>query len=279
MKFATVVLTLAAAVATAKPQPAGEAGAPHPRWRKTWPKPAAGPTRSGDPELLFTFDDGPNLSTTPRVLDVLAQHRIRAVFFLVGNMAARPRAAPIIRRMMAEGHIVASHTMKHEDLCLLHSDDRAASEIDDGKKAIEKAVGYWPQWFRAPYGARCPRVERLLGERHLVHFHWDLDPQEWDPERAQDLAGYVQRKVGTATGRNVLLLHDVKRVTVHALPKILEWIETENARRELEHRPRIRIIHGYELAIEQLPAGLLDWFGRVTSGVDGLTGQIAAALP
>lgn len=279
MKFAAVFVLLAVAVATAKPLAAGEAGPPKHRGRRSWPIPAAGPTMSGDPELIFTFDDGPNLRTTPVVLDLLAAHRIRAVFFLVGEMAAHPKAAPLIRRMMREGHIVANHTMTHPDLCLLKSDDRAAHEIDDGKAAIENAVGYSPVWFRAPYGVRCSRVEALLEQRNLAHFHWDLDPQEWKRERAQYLAEYVKREVGKMTGRNVLLLHDVKKATVQALPKILEWIETENARRATEHKRRIRIIPGHELAIERLPVGLVDWFGRIAASFDAVTAQLAATLP
>src|SRR5215208_3054531 len=53
---------------------------------KAWPSPAAGPTMTGDPELIFTFDDGPNKDLTPLVLDTLAKYHIHAVFFLVGDM-------------------------------------------------------------------------------------------------------------------------------------------------------------------------------------------------
>ena len=53
---------------------------------KGWPTPAAGESASGGPEVLLTFDDGPNPKTTPHVLDTLAQHHIHAVFFMVGEM-------------------------------------------------------------------------------------------------------------------------------------------------------------------------------------------------
>src|SRR5260221_6273294 len=111
--------------ADAKPKPkAGDP--PKPKHHKAWPLPAAGPTMSGDPELLYTFDDGPNPKTTQSVLDTLAKHHIHAVFFLVGEMAANKQAPPIIARMLAEGHIIANHTMTHQDLCRLKDDARAA---------------------------------------------------------------------------------------------------------------------------------------------------------
>ena len=98
-----------------------------------WPSPAAGPTMTGDPELIFTFDDGPNKDLTPLVLDTLKAHHIHAVFFLVGDMAAQKTSPAIIERMLAEGHIIANHTMTHQDLCRLHNDLRANGEIDKGK--------------------------------------------------------------------------------------------------------------------------------------------------
>ena len=85
-------------------------------------------------------------------------------------------------------------------------DDRAAREIDDGKAVIEKVMGFPPTWFRAPYGVRCSRVDRLLAERNLVHFHWDIDPQDWKGGNAPRIRGHVQRQLEKMTGRNVLLL-------------------------------------------------------------------------
>lgn len=234
---------------------------------------------SGDPELVLTFDDGPNPRTTPAVLDTLAKHHIRAVFFLVGERVEQKQAPPIIQRMLREGHIVANHTMTHKDLCRMKDDARAAHEIDAGKAAIESAIGYSPAWFRAPYGVRCPRVDKLLGDRQLAHFHWDIDPQEWKDGNATRAIAYVEREVGRMTGRNVLLMHDVKKATVVALPTILDWIDTENARRARDHKRRIRIVNGDQIAIERLPPGLADWLAGAVLAVSKLASQIAAALP
>src|ERR1700710_1025669 len=138
VKLLVLCALLAAAPVSAKPhhkkKPAeGNAdGTRKKNHHKGCPSPAAGPTESGDPELIFTFDDGPNPKTTPFVLDTLAKHHIHATFCLVGEMAANPRAAPLIERMLREGHIVANHTMTHQDLCKKDV-DVGAREIDDGK--------------------------------------------------------------------------------------------------------------------------------------------------
>ena len=144
-----------------------------------WPIPAAGPSASGGPELVLTFDDGPNPSTTPKVLDVLAAHHLHATFFLVGRSILRggPRERAIVARMVAEGNIVGNHTMSPAHMCL-GTPEVAAAEIDDAHTLLEQTAGMPIGWFRTPYGARCTRLEEMLAARNLKHFHWDLDPQE-----------------------------------------------------------------------------------------------------
>jgi peptidoglycan/xylan/chitin deacetylase (PgdA/CDA1 family) len=245
---------------------------------KGWPLPAAGPTMSGDPELIFSFDDGPNPKTTPEVLDALAKHHIKAIFFMVGEMAGSTNkaVAPLLARMIADGHVIATHTMHHKDLCRTKDRDKAAREIDEGRDTIEKASGQRTYWFRTPYGVRCAQVEELLAERNLSHFHWDLDPQEWKHNDPVKAVNYVEKQVGKMTGRNVLLMHDIKKATVTALPQILDWIDEENARRKESHKRQIRIIQAPELAIEEMQEGL---FGFLEDLVPtGLSARLASVM-
>jgi peptidoglycan/xylan/chitin deacetylase (PgdA/CDA1 family) len=244
-----------------------------------WPSPAAGPTMTGDPELIFTFDDGPNHKTTPAVLDALAKHHIKAVFFMVGENVVKKESPPIIQRILREGHVIANHTMFHGDLCRIKDDAKAAAEIDDGKNAIEKAAGMHVYWFRAPYGARCDRLDAMLAERGITHFHWDLDPQEWKHGSSKKAFEYVTTQLGRMKGRNVLLMHDIKKATVESLPQILDWLDAENARRKELRLRRIRIINAPELALEWLPDGLAAWIRAAAPGKDTLAHAVASVLP
>jgi peptidoglycan/xylan/chitin deacetylase (PgdA/CDA1 family) len=246
-----------------------------------WPTPAAGHSVSGGPEIIFTFDDGPSPVTTPKVLDILAQHHIAAVFFMVGEMAAsgNKKVPGIIARILREGHVIANHTMTHADLCRGKQVEKAAAEIDDGRDAIERASGITIGWFRTPYGSHCKRVEQLLAERHLTHFHWDIDPQEWKHGDVKRTVTYVTRELGRLQGRGVLLMHDIKPVTVKALPQILDWLDAENARRVGAGAPPIRVIGAPALARERLPTGLVDVLDDATAGLGHLGGQLATALP
>jgi peptidoglycan/xylan/chitin deacetylase (PgdA/CDA1 family) len=245
-----------------------------------WPTPAAGPSASGDPELILTFDDGPSPTTTPKILDILAQHHLKVIFFMVGEMAGseNKKVPAIVHRILAEGHVIATHTMTHQNLCKV-SEDKAAHEIDDGKATIERVAGITTVWFRTPYGVRCERLEKMLADRHLDHFHWDLDPQEWKHGNADRAVKYVTNAVAHMTGRNVLLMHDIKQATVKALPEILDWIDAENERRAKAHKRQIRFISGPELAAERLPKGLGAWMADTAATTKSIRTAIADLLP
>ncbi|MBA2544085.1 MAG: polysaccharide deacetylase family protein [Deltaproteobacteria bacterium] len=247
---------------------------------KGWPTPAAGESASGDIELVLTFDDGPNPTTTPQVLDILKAHKIKAIFFLVGEMAdSRDKRIPkILDRMLADGHVIANHTMRHKDLCRV-KEDKAVEDLDKGKEAIERATKFELAWLRLPFGVRCDRVDQMLADRKVKHFHWDLDPQEWKHGDTTKTVNYVTKELTRAGGRAVLLLHDIKKVTVEALPQILKWIDEENARREKSRKMKIRILQAPALAAEQLPKGLLPWLADATDGARALPQVLASLLP
>lgn len=247
---------------------------------KVWETPAAGESASGDPEVVFTFDDGPSPTTTPKVLDILKKHEIKAIFFLVGEMVdTKNKNVPkILLRMLREGHVLANHTMTHRDLCRV-KEPIGAAEIDDGHAAIMKITGIDPLWFRAPFGVRCERIEGLLDARGIKHLHWDLDPQEWKHNDKQKTIDYVVGRLSRARGRNVLLLHDIKPVTVQALPEILAWIDAENLRRKGTKRKPIRIVQAPDLAREQFSPGLEAWAKETLGKVAGVRADLARVLP
>lgn len=248
---------------------------------KDWPQPAAGDSASGDIEVILTFDDGPNPTTTPQVLDILKARGVHAVFFLVGNMVnnENKKIPGIIDRITREGHVIANHTQSHKDLCRVKEEATAIADVDNGKATIERATGLTVQWFRAPYGVRCDRLEKILADRHIEHFHWDLDPQEWRHGNVEKTVKYVTGELLRAHGRVVLLMHDIKLVTPKALPLIFDWIDAENAKRAKSRKRKIRILSPSAYAIEKLPPGLADWTMEATADLRALPKTIASVLP
>ena len=184
-------------------------------------------------ELVLSFDDGPDLKFTPIVLDELDRRGLKAIFFVTGHRVVGDRAEDLARRELlrkiaSRGHLVANHTMTHRNLCQFP--DEAAAEIDANAEVIAQATGIRPPLFRAPYGARCHRLEAELATRRLVSVGWNLDPQDWRNPTSEDILAYLIPRLSRLEGRGVLLLHDTHPASVFALGPLLDWIARENRR-------------------------------------------------
>ncbi len=233
--------------------------------KKSWPKPAGGVSASGNPELLLTFDDGPHEKHTRNILDTLEEHGLQAIFFWTGVRVLMPRRGlderrALVTRAVDEGHLVGNHTVSHAKLCTLPAQE-AAEEIDEASRLFGGLTNLPMILFRVPYGVRCKRLEKMLSDRDLNHLHWDMDPQEFRHHSVDATVGYVTSRLRKlADGRRaVLLMHDTQPTSAKALPKILEWIKTENVKREKRGRKLIRIIDASSWVAEIRPLPLMNW--------------------
>jgi len=177
--------------------------------------------RGGQRQIALTFDDGPDLAWTPRVLDVLARHAVRAAFFLVGRRAL---AAPgLARRIADEGHDVGNHTWAHRALWRLGP---AATwrEVTDGHRGVADACGRPPRFFRPPWGMTNLALFPALNRLGTPCVFWSLQPEG---RRAIPPAIQVARVVAAARPGAIVDLHDADGVpgagarAVAALPALI----------------------------------------------------------
>jgi peptidoglycan/xylan/chitin deacetylase (PgdA/CDA1 family) len=181
-------------------------------------------------EVALTFDDGPNDVATPALLDVLARHGVRATFFAMGSFARlRPE---LVRRVVAERHLLANHTMTHPTLSL-ESGARVRAELADCNAVLEDITGEAVRYFRPPFGARRPMVLRVARELGLVPVMWNVTGYDWDPIGVDGILANLERGIARNRGRgraSNLLLHDgghramgtERRDTVAAVERLLE---------------------------------------------------------
>ncbi|WP_433436836.1 polysaccharide deacetylase family protein [Nonomuraea sp. CA-141351] len=165
--------------------------------------------------VALTFDDGPG-SYTGRLLDILRESQARATFFTVGvNAAAQPE---LIRRMSAEGHLVGNHSWAHKDLS-----KQATSKIIDSvghtESAIEAAIGQRPTLLRPPYGAVSQALSDVAAQRGISLVNWDVDTKDQLEEKAGDIVDLAVRQAHPGA---IILMHDIHRESVDAVPDILE---------------------------------------------------------
>jgi len=169
-------------------------------------------------KLALTFDDGPNPTITPKLLDLLGRYNAKATFFLIGRYV---RECPeLVQETVARGHLVGNHTETHPNLFRLTRRE-IRIELRLCHDAISNALGSPPKWFRPPFGLRNPWVipaGRELGYRTvmwtLIPGDWREKPAEWLIPRMQPIADRAQRSLSKdAHSRrlsqgDVLCLHD-----------------------------------------------------------------------
>lgn len=153
--------------------------------------------------VALTFDDGPDPQRTPAVLDLLARQGVRATFFVVG---ARAEAHPeLVRRMVAEGHVVGNHSYTHSWRFPLRSLGRTMEELYRTGEVLHRITGRQPRLFRPPFGVTNPTIARAVRRLGLDPVGWSirsLDTMGQSPER---VAARILRRLHPGA---VILLHD-----------------------------------------------------------------------
>ncbi len=156
----------------------------------------------GARKLALTFDDGPNDSYTPQLLNVLARHDVKATFFMLGKYV---HARPGLARAVAEaGHVIGNHTFNHPNLIFL-SASRVKAEIEHCDRVLTDAVGQHSNLFRPPFGGRRPASLRVARNFGLQTIMWNVTGWDWRAASAE----LIERKITPRIrGGEVILLHD-----------------------------------------------------------------------
>jgi peptidoglycan-N-acetylglucosamine deacetylase len=167
-------------------------------------------------DCALTFDDGPHSVYTPQILDLLARHRVKASFFLVGESALR--APELVARIAREGHCVASHTFSHRELPALGREE-LARELTSCRRVLKDLAGIDTNMIRPPRGR--------LGAASLFHIarwgyrlvHWSKTYSDY---RQDGTAALLARIRGQGLEpRDIALFHDNNAYTVEALSEML----------------------------------------------------------
>jgi peptidoglycan/xylan/chitin deacetylase (PgdA/CDA1 family) len=155
----------------------------------------------------LTFDDGPSEST-PRLLDLLDSHNVKATFFLVG---ANVRRLPgIAREILRRGHEVGNHGDQHPYYCF-RTPAFVYNDIVLGHRAIEDALGFSPWLFRPPFGLRWPGMREAQRSCGTVGVQWSVMARDW----RLSANGIAQRLLDGLEPGAILCLHDGRELQVN----------------------------------------------------------------
>lgn len=178
---------------------------------------------SADKVVALTFDDGPDADATPRVLDLLKRHGVRATFFVVGEQA---RQNPeLIHRMVAEGHTVAGHSYYHLPQSTLWSSQRYTEELFRCNDVVARLTGLRMRLYRPPFGVTNPPIARAVKNLGLIPVGWSVRSLDTITKNRDRVVDRVMRGL---RGGDVILLHDRLENSEELLEKLLTALRTQH---------------------------------------------------
>ena len=177
--------------------------------------------------VALTFDDGPHPEGTPALLETLAQARVQATFFLVGEQVERRPS--LAAEIASAGHEVGLHCQRHRNLLLL-TPRQLRDDLDRAASVIAGATGRAPLLHRPPFGIFSASALSLVRRRGWQPLLWSRWGRDWSA--AATPSSIVEKVTRDLAPGDVLLLHDSDsysspeswRKTVAAVPRILERI-------------------------------------------------------
>lgn len=182
--------------------------------------------KADQPVVALTFDDGPDEDMTPKVLDVLRRHGVRATFFLVGEKAARN--PEIVRQILNEGHLIGNHTWSHSPFFPTWSFTKVEKELAGTEKVVEEITGKRMKLFRPPFGVTNPVIGRAVRHKEYVAVGWSVRSLDTDLKCSREAV--CRRVMDRMHNGAVVLLHDRLPEADRLLEMILQNLEKSGMR-------------------------------------------------
>ena len=175
--------------------------------------------------IYLTFDAGYENGNTPAILDALKKHQAPAVFFVVGNFIKDN--PDLIRRILAEGHIIGNHTMTHPDLPQISSMDAFQKELQDVEELYTSLTGEaMTKFYRPPRGIYSTENLSMAKELGYSTFFWSLAYVDWIQDQQPSREEAFQKLLTRIHPGAIVLLHNTSSTNAEILDELLtKWEE------------------------------------------------------
>ena len=193
--------------------------------------------KSDEKVVYLTFDDGPTLRATPRVLDILKEENVKASFFVIGKYV--DKHPELVKRAYDDGHYIANHGYDHSNKKLYESNTSFINEVKKTDIEIGKAIGidnYCSHIFRFPNGYMSPNNKsqkkvsaKLLQEMDYVYVDWNCLNNDSVKKYSNYQLLNNLKKSAKNKGTLVVLMHDTSDVndTPSILKDSIDYLKSE----------------------------------------------------
>ncbi|WP_072336234.1 MULTISPECIES: polysaccharide deacetylase family protein [unclassified Paenibacillus] len=186
--------------------------------------------RTSSKQIALTFDDAPDTTYTPQVLDILKKYKVRATFFLIGSQAQKHPA--IVKRIVQEGHVIGNHSYSHPLFTKL-SQTGFQDQIEQTGHILKPLIGYMPKLIRPPYGEIKESQLLWASEKGYLIVNWNVDSLDWKQLGEAQVTSNILNHV---TAGSIVLQHSGGgasqnlKGTVQALPRVIEALQAKGYR-------------------------------------------------
>ncbi|WP_186577675.1 polysaccharide deacetylase family protein [Aquibacillus kalidii] len=169
--------------------------------------------------VVLTFDDGPS-KVLPKILDILSQEKVPAVFFWQTKLLYEQRPW---KRVLDEGHVIGTHTINHPNLQKL-TYEQQYKQLASSKAKIEHITGQNVTYFRPPFGQYNNETIQAAKALQLTTVMWRIASIDW--ELKWNPHTIVDNVIENLEDGAIILLHELKQ-TVDVLPILIEKIRAK----------------------------------------------------
>ena len=175
--------------------------------------------------IYLTFDAGYDNGYTAPILDTLKKQQVPAAFFVVGNfMETQPE---LVKRMVAEGHLVGNHTYHHPDMSAIGTAERFEKELGELETKYREITGEdMPKLYRPPQGKYSDQNLKMAAERGYKTYFWSLAYVDWYVDNQPTKEQAFQKLLPRIHPGAIVLLHSTSRTNCEILDELIKkWKE------------------------------------------------------
>jgi peptidoglycan-N-acetylmuramic acid deacetylase len=173
--------------------------------------------------IYLTFDAGFENGNTPKILDTLKAHDVKAAFFLVGHYLEEE--PDLVKRMVEEGHIVGNHTYHHPDMSLISDKESFARELTSLEELFRQITGKeMPKYYRPPQGKFSEENLKMADELGYKTIFWSLAYVDWYKDKQPSKEYAFSKLIPRIHPGAVVLLHSTSDTNRQILDELLsKW--------------------------------------------------------
>ncbi len=210
-----------------QPRDASEANAKYGKYGATF----VGPLKQ---EVYLTFDNGYENGNTPKILDVLKEKNVKAIFFLTGDYVKKNK--DLVRRMIAEGHEIGNHGLLHKSFPTLNPQG-VYDEIQKLDQMVRDEFQYQMKWMRPPMGEfseRALAIAQKLGYHTLL---WSYAYYDYDVNKQPSQQAALDKLMKGAHPGAIYLLHSISDTNMKILGQLIDQLRAKGyAVQQFEHK-------------------------------------------